>query len=47
MVTLNSKHRTNKKKRKHRKATKISFPRQQKKKKADQDKSVLNKIMIT
>ena len=46
MVALNSKHRTNRKERKHRKATKTSFPREQIEK-ADQAKAVFNKIMTT
>ena len=46
MVTLISKHRTNRKERKHRKATKMSFPRELVEK-ADRDKHILNKIMTT
>ena len=46
MVTLNSKHRTNRKQRKLKKATKTSFLREQVEK-ADLDTPVLNKIMTT
>ena len=46
MVALNSKHRTNRKERKHRKVTKTNFPREQVEK-TDRDKPVLNKIMTT
>ena len=46
MVALNSKHRTDRKERKHRKGTKTSFPREQVEK-VGQDKPVLNKIMTT
>ena len=46
MVALNSKHRINRKERKHIKAPKTSFPREQVEK-ADQDKLILNKIMAT
>ena len=46
MVALNSKHKTNRKERKHRKATETSFPREQEEK-VDRDKPVLNKIMTT
>ena len=45
-MALNSKRRTNSKERKHRKATKTSFPRKQVEK-VDRDKPVLNKIMTT
>ena len=46
MVALNSKHRTNRKQRNHRKTIKTSFLKEQVEK-ADLDKPVLNKIMIT
>ena len=46
MVALNSKHRINRKERKHIKAPKTSFPREQVEK-VDQDKLILNKIMAT
>ena len=47
MVALNSKHRTNKKQRKHRKTTKTSLPNENLLEKADPGKPVLDKIMTT
>ena len=46
MVTLNSKHRTNRKQRKLKKVTKTSFLREQVEK-ADLIKPILNKIKTT
>ena len=47
MVALNWKHRANRKKRrKHRKATKISYPREQEEE-GDWDEPALNKILTT
>ena len=46
IVALNSKHKTNRKQRKHRKATIISFPKEEVEK-VDLDKPVFNKIMTT
>ena len=46
IVALNSKHKTNRKQRKHRKATIISFPKEEVEK-ANLDKPVFNKIMTT
>ena len=46
MVALNSKHKINRKQRKHRKTTKISFPKEEVEK-ADLDKLVLNKMITT
>ena len=46
MMALNSKHRTNRNERKHRKATKTSFPIEWVEK-AVREKPVLNKIMTT
>ena len=48
MVALNSKHKTNRKQRKHRKTTKISFPKEEVEiSKVDLHKLVLNKMITT
>ena len=46
IMTLNSKHRTNRKQRKHRETTKTSFPKEYVEK-ADLDKPILSKITTT
>ena len=46
MVALNSKPGTNRKQRKHKKATKTSFPKEQVEKE-DLNKPTLNKVMTT